>query len=179
MNCCAVTLNDYSLNKPSRLGYVLCGDFTERWALVSQLDFDAPMGTTGFPESKGGATRLPIGPLLVIHENADAFYRDLELSLYVNGELRQRDKAGMMIWPPTDVVNKALNDCDTKYYHQTETLKLTACEAVPAKTLILTGTPQGVGFHVANLWSSAFYLNPGDEVVGIATHMGITRNIIE
>lgn len=176
---CAVTLDNHTTSKPSKLGYVLCGDFTERWALITGLDLDLPMGTTGFPEGKGGPTRLPIGPLLVIPKDADTFYRDLELSLYVNGGLRQRDKAGLMIWSPSVIANKALNGCKMNYYRAKETLNLTSCAAVPAKTLILTGTPEGVGFHLANLWSAAFYLNPGDEVVGVATYLGVTRNLVE
>ncbi len=176
---CALTLNNYLAQSPGKLGYVLCGDFTERWTLISQLDLQAPMGTTGFPEGKGGKTRLPIGPLLVIPKDEEQFYQNLELSLYVNGKLRQRATAGLMIWSPVEIVNKALTNCEVGYHNQGELLHLTPCESIEARTLILTGTPEGVGFHLLNLWSSIFYLNPRDEVLGSATHLGVTRNVVE
>ena len=175
---CAVTLTSHTATEAARLGYVLCNDFTDRWTLVRNIDLDAPMGTTGFPDGKGGEGMLPVGPLLVIPRDADAFYRDLSLELYLNGDLRQRAVGGQMIWPPAEVVSRAFESCDVVYHSEGETLGLTSCSGIPPRTLVLTGTPGGVIFHLVTLWSKSAYLEPGDEVVTVATHLGALRNHI-
>lgn len=173
---CAVTLTPHTAREPARFGYVLCNDFTDRWTLVRQMDFSAPMGTTGFPDGKGGEGMLPIGPLLVVPRDPDAFYRDLSLRLYVNGRLRQRATAGQMIWPPAAILTRALEACDTVYHREEGTLGLADCAGIPPRTLVLTGTPAGVLFHPVTLWSAGAYLGSGDEVVTTATHLGVLRN---
>jgi 2,4-diketo-3-deoxy-L-fuconate hydrolase len=173
---CAVTLAPHTSAEPARFGFVLCNDFTDRWTLVRGMDFDAPMGTTGFPDGKGGEGMLPIGPLLVVPRDAEAFHRDLVLELYVDGALRQRAVGAQMIWPPSEIVARALADCDVAHRHEQGTMPLTDCAGIPARTLILTGTPGGVLFHPVTLWSKRAYLGPGDEVVTVASHLGFLRN---
>ena len=69
---CAVTLAEHRADAPAPLGFLLCGDYTDRLQLVQEIDLDGPMGLSGFTDAKGGAGRLPIGPLLVIPEDEDA-----------------------------------------------------------------------------------------------------------
>ena len=175
---CAITLTAHATLEPARIGYLLCNDFTDRWTLVRDIDLDAPMGTTGFPDGKGGAGMLPVGPLLVIPRDADAFYRDLTLELYVNGDLRQRAVGGQMIWSPAEIVTRAFEACDVAYHRRDGTIGLTDCAGIPPRTLILTGTPAGVMFHPLTLWSKRAYLEPGDEVITVASHLGVLRNRI-
>jgi 2-keto-4-pentenoate hydratase/2-oxohepta-3-ene-1,7-dioic acid hydratase in catechol pathway len=173
---CAVTLTPHTALRPARLGYLLCNDFTDRWTLVRDIDLDAPMGTTGFPDAKGGEGMLPVGFLLLIPRDADAFYRDLTLELYVNGSLRQRALGGQMIWSPAQIASRALEDCDVAYHRRDGSIGLTDCAAIPPRTLLLTGTPGGVMFHPLTLWSAGAYLGPGDEVITLASHLGVLRN---
>ena len=173
---CAVPLSVHTTETPASLGYVICNDFTERWTLVRDIDLDAPMGTTAFPAAKGGDTRLPIGALLVIPADAYAFYEDLELELYVNGALHQRARAGLMIWAPDEILDQAMARCDTPFQLGDETVALVGCDSVPARTLILTGTPEGVAFNPINLWNPGAYLGDGDEVISRATHLGSLIN---
>ncbi len=91
---------------PEFMGLVLCNDFTDRWTLVRQLKIREPMGTTGFPDGKGKDSFLPIGNLFVIPHDLEAFYPEIELNLYVNGRLRQRAKAGLMIWDPEEIIRQ-------------------------------------------------------------------------
>lgn len=175
---CAVTLATHTTQQPARLGYLLCNDFTDRWTLARDIDLDGPMGTTGFPDGKGGNGMLPVGPLLVIPRDADAFYPSLTLELYVNGELRQRAVGREMIWSPAEIASRALENCNVDYHRSEGTVGLTDCAGIPARTLILTGTPSGVMFHPLTLWSAGAYLEPGDEVVTVATHLGVLRNRI-
>lgn len=176
---CALTLDAVSPDEPTRLGYVLCSDFTDRWTLLRDIDLDAPMGSTGFPDAKGGEGMLSVGPLLVIPKDADAFYRDVELRLYQNGRLRQAASAGRMIWSPAEILEHALAGCSTTYQTRRGNIDLTGCDGIPAGTLVLTGTPDGVLFHPLNVWRKGAYLQRGDEVVTTGTHLGMLRNRIE
>ena len=174
---CAVPLTDHTSARPAKLGYLLCGDFTDRWSLVLEIDTQGPMGPTGFPTGKGGATRLPVGALFVVPRDA-AFFESIEISLYVNDRLRQRASGGQMIWSPDEILSRALAGCETGYYAGDVEHRVSDCEAIPARTLILTGTPGGVMFKVPTIWNPLAYLRPGDIVVATATHLGHQRNEI-
>jgi 2-keto-4-pentenoate hydratase/2-oxohepta-3-ene-1,7-dioic acid hydratase in catechol pathway len=174
---CAVTLTEHRPESPAALGYVLCGDFTDRWLLVRDIDLDGEMGRTGFPLAKGGDSRLPIGPLLVI-PNEDDFYRELTLKLYVNNTLRQKSGAKKMIWSPRQILSQAMADCRTPYQLESQTLFIGNCESIPVGTLLLTGTPEGVLFHLMTLWNPWVYLRSGDVVTSFGTFLGYTQNTI-
>lgn len=174
---CAVTLAEHRADAPAPLGYLLCGDYTDRLQLVRQIDLDGPMGLTGFTDAKGGAGRLPVGPLLVIPED-DAFYREVELRLYKNDTLRQRSGADLMIWTPQALLNRALEDCEPRYASLRGMQRVTDCDSIPAGTLLLTGTPAGVQFHVTTLWNPWAYLTEGDVVTSFATYLGYMENRI-
>lgn len=174
---CVVPLEDYDTVQSAQLGYLLCGDYTERWTLVREIDLDGPMGRSGFPRAKGGEGRLPVGPLLVIPRDED-FYRQIELRLYLGETLRQRDLAANMVWSPKQILDRALQDCEPDYRNGEEKLRLTDCEAIPAGTLVLTGTPEGVLFQLGTLWNPWAYLRVGDEVTSFGTHLGFMRNVI-
>lgn len=135
------------------------------------------MGQTGFPIGKGGETRLPVGALLVVPEDAD-FYQSLDIALYVNDELRQRSSGGLMIWSPYEILSRTLGDCRSPYYTEDDVVSISDCEVIPARTLILTGTPEGVMFKVATIWNPLAYLRSGDVVVSTGKFLGTMRNEI-
>ncbi len=176
---CAVPLSDYHLGEKPPLAYLLCGDYTDRWLLVKDMDIGGEMGKTGFALGKGGATHLPVGSLLVIPV-ADDFYQNIEMKLYVNNDLRQLSKAGLMIWNPMQILERMLKDCNTVYKKLAKEIRLlNSCDKVPAKTLVLTGTPEGTMFHIATLWNPWFYLSDGDVVTATATYLGVTSNVVK
>ena len=172
---CAVVLSDHSADNPADLGYTLCGDFTDRWTLVREIDLDGVMGRTGFASAKGGDSRLPLGPLLVVPADEN-FYRDLELSLYVGDVLHQRELGGKMVWSPREILDRALVACGESFEAGENVVKIADCDAVPAGTLLLTGTPAGVLFHPATLWNPWAYLREGDVVTSFGTYLGYMRN---
>ncbi len=174
---CATPMHDYRPGERVQLGYLLCNDFTDRWLLVRDIDLDGPMGLTGFTLGKGGETRMPVGPLLVIPRD-EAFFEKLELSLYVDGQLRQRAGAGDMIWSPSEVLRRALTACDTAYDLEGETVRLVDCDRIAAGTLLLTGTPGGVMFKPATLWAPWAYLRRGQNVQSFGTYLGALSNEI-
>lgn len=176
---CAVTLAPYRPDSPAPLGFVLCNDFTDRWALLVEIDLDTAMGRTGFADAKGGAGMLPIGPFLVVPAGDPGFHESLEFGLAVNGQLRQRDSAGLMIWSPQEIAQNALGACETEFVSGAGDHRLAPCDAIPAATLLLTGTPAGVAFHYLNIWRPGSYLRRGDEVLTYGQHLGVIVNVID
>jgi 2-keto-4-pentenoate hydratase/2-oxohepta-3-ene-1,7-dioic acid hydratase in catechol pathway len=176
---CAVALGVYSADGPAPLGFVLCNDFTDRWALLTEIDLDTPMGQSGFPDAKGGAGMLPIGPFLLVPSRDADFHRRLEIGLAVNDRLRQRDSAGLMIWSPHEIALTALENCEAPFVSTAGSHRLTPCDAIDEATLLLTGTPAGVAFHFLNIWRPGSYLRSGDRVLAYGSHLGVLRNTIE
>ncbi|MFT5443940.1 MAG: 2,4-diketo-3-deoxy-L-fuconate hydrolase [Myxococcota bacterium] len=174
---CAAPLTDHTSANPAKLGYVLCGDFTDRWSLIKHIDLDGPMGPTGFPNGKAGETRLPVGALFVI-PNDHEFYKSLDVKLYVNDELRQQASAALMIWSPNEILSRTLADCETPYKLDDSFIRIADCDVIPARTFILTGTPEGVIFKVPTIWNPLAYLRPGDVVISTGKYLGFMRNEI-
>jgi 2,4-didehydro-3-deoxy-L-rhamnonate hydrolase len=161
------------------LGLVLVNDFTDRWSLVRHFDGDLKMGQTGFVDGKSREGYAPIGDLLVIPRDPESFYRDIELSLYVNGRLRQRERAGRMVWGPREMIAETLHRENWTFHGHGGTVPLLPQPGtLPRGTLILSGTPAGVIFKPVNLWAWWLYLQPGDEVVASADALGALRNRI-
>ncbi len=165
--------------KPKTLGLVLANEFTDRWSLVRNLSRGSEMGTTGFVEGKSREGYAPVGNLLVIPKDLDAFYRGLELSLYVNGKLRQRAKSGEMVWGPQQIVDQIFEREGWTFHRYDSTVPLLSRAGVIERgTVIFSGTPAGVIFKPINLWNPSFYLKPGDEVIMRSDYLGILVNQI-
>jgi len=175
---CAVPLDDYTIEKPSTLGVTLCNDFTDRWDLVRNIDLDGPLGRTGFADGKSGERRLPLGALLVVPQDADAFLDGVALGLAVNGDLRQQGRGSQMIWKASTVMQETLAQCDQPYQYQGAEIPLTECGAIKAGTVVMLGTPDGVAFQMPNIWMPWPYLRPSDEVLTFASHLGVLRTRI-
>jgi 2,4-didehydro-3-deoxy-L-rhamnonate hydrolase len=163
---------------PATLGLVLANELTDRWALVRGLDRAAPMGATGFADGKGREGFAPLGPLLVIPRDLAAFYPQLELRLYLNGRLRQKERAAAMLWTPQRILAEIFWRADWRFEHRGGQVPLLPPGGLRAGTIIFSGTPAGVIFKPLNLWNPWVYLRPGDEVVLRADHLGSIRNRI-
>lgn len=176
-----VALKDLSPDAvfPEFMGLVLCNDFTDRWTLVRQLKFSAPMGTTGFPDAKGKRAFLPIGNLFVVPRNPETFYPEIELNLYINGRLRQRAKVGLMIWSPREIVRQIFLHSNWDFHSARGSISLLPdTGGIRAGTIVLSGTPAGVIFRPVNIWNGRLYLAEGDEVVMRSERMGVLHNTI-
>lgn len=154
---------------------VLCNDFTDRWALVRDIDLSGPLGRTGFPTGKGCPGCLATGYLVVIPKDP-AFHRSLELQLFVDDALRQRFVMDQMILSIDDIVAQAFAEANDPFQYGSETVPLLATGRIPAGTLLLTGTAAGVAFKPINIWSQRFYLQPGDVVRTEGRFLGHLEN---
>ncbi len=162
---------------PGRFGVLLCNDFTDRWTLVKGMLRPGEMGTRGFADGKGRPGFLPVGPFLVVPDDLDAFVSGVTLELWVNGGLRQRSAASEMIWDLPTLVERSFAWRDLAYHHAGSTRSILPEEGgIPARALVLSGTPGGVIFQLSTLWRGSLYLQPGDEVVARATGLGALRN---
>jgi 2-keto-4-pentenoate hydratase/2-oxohepta-3-ene-1,7-dioic acid hydratase in catechol pathway len=94
-------------------------------------------------KGKGLDRSCPLGPILVTKDEI-ADPNELELSLTVNGQPRQRAKVGQMIFPIPEIIRS-----------------LSAGLTLEPGDIIATGTPSGVGYAM----DPPQYLTPGDEVV--------------
>jgi len=159
-------------------GMVLCNDFTDRWTLLKELDLGGPLGRTGFASGKGCEECLPTGYLVVIPRAPD-FYLSLNVSLYVNDELRQQFRMADVILPIEEIVFQAFRNRHAEYWKGDEPVALLPHGYIPRGTLLMTGTAAGVLFKPANIWNQAFYLQAGDVVRTEATYLGHLENTVE
>ncbi|MDX2170574.1 MAG: fumarylacetoacetate hydrolase family protein [Deltaproteobacteria bacterium] len=134
-------------DEPAAMGLILCNDFTDRDALLRHLDpWDVASGA-GFTTGKSAPGYLPVGDLFVIPRDHRRFAADLQLLLAVNGELRQRAPARAMIWDFDALLAQAWAARERRWSHRGATVGLLADPTViPARTLLLAGTPHGTVF---------------------------------
>jgi 2-keto-4-pentenoate hydratase/2-oxohepta-3-ene-1,7-dioic acid hydratase in catechol pathway len=162
---------------PGRFGVLLCNDFTDRWTLVKGMLAPGEMGTRGFADAKGKPGFLPVGAFLVVPDDLDAFLAGVTLELWVNGALRQRSPARAMIWDLPTLVERSFAWRERAYHHAGGVRSiLPAADGIPARALVLSGTPGGVIFALGNLWRGTLYLQPGDEVVARANGLGALQS---
>jgi 2-keto-4-pentenoate hydratase/2-oxohepta-3-ene-1,7-dioic acid hydratase in catechol pathway len=158
-------------------GLVLCNDFTDRWTLLQELDLGQPFGLTGFASGKGCDGCLPTGYLVVVPSSPE-FYLSLDLSLYVNDELKQQFSMSDVILPIEAIIAQAFASQDADYRRGDEPVSLLPHGEIPRGTLILTGTAAGVLFKPVNIWNQGFYLQAGDVVRTEATYLGHLENTV-
>jgi 2-keto-4-pentenoate hydratase/2-oxohepta-3-ene-1,7-dioic acid hydratase in catechol pathway len=119
-------------------GLVIVNDVSARDVQISHEQFH---------KAKSYRTFGPVGPWLVLIDQADADrIAELQLTLKVDGEIRQRDYAGDMIFAPPATLTELSQIMDLN-----------------AGDLIATGTPGGVALHppsaTVQKWAT-FLLSP-------------------
>lgn len=145
-----VPLHDLHAGEPSpaSMGLILTNDFTDRQTLLEQSDANDIASGRGFTNAKSQPGFLPTGDLFVIPRNWQAFYRDLQLELYVDGQLRQRATPMDLIWDADTILKEIFVAGDRTFDHDGTPVTVTdEVGTIPRGTLILTGTPAGVIFR--------------------------------
>ena len=89
-----------------RMGLVVYSDYTDRETLLRNVDPDDLTSGRGFTIGKSFPGFLPVGNLFVIPRDVRRFSASVELRLYVNGELRQRDVMGHAVWDIDEILRR-------------------------------------------------------------------------
>ena len=121
---------------------------------VSARDWQKEHGGGQWCRGKSFDTFCPLGPELV-HPSAIPDVQNLRIETRINGEVRQQSSTADMIFPVPDLI-----------------AFLSGSMTLLPGTVILTGTPSGVGMGM----SSPHYLAPGDEMEVDIEHLGVLRN---
>jgi 2-keto-4-pentenoate hydratase/2-oxohepta-3-ene-1,7-dioic acid hydratase in catechol pathway len=205
-----VLLADHPLDgtAPAALGLTIVNDLTDRERLVRGLNLLDIDSGAGFPDAKSRDGVLPVGSFLVIPRDWKTYSADLELELYVNGGLRQRSTTSAMIWSPEQIFREVAARQGRLLPYQGSTVPLAPPGGtLAARTIILTGTPEGVVFrpptarqvmagippyalsfawstrspldrYLAAAHASGAFLQPGDEVLLRAERLGLLRTTV-
>lgn len=130
-------------------GYTIAND-------VSARKWQKTGGSGQWVRGKSFDTFCPIGPAVVLTDEIDD-PNNLSLKTVLNGEVMQESNTSDMIFPVEQLI---------EYLSEDTTL-------LPG-TLILTGTPEGVGFTR----NPAVYLKPGDTIEMTIDKIGTLRNTV-
>ncbi|MEM1132101.1 MAG: fumarylacetoacetate hydrolase family protein [Pseudomonadota bacterium] len=128
-------------------GVFLCGDFTNRNALVELADPDNLDSGSGFSDSKSGPGHFPTGPFLVIPKDWKAFVSDIRMTTNLNDEPRQDARGGEMTLDFRELVAKSLGDMSEPRFLYRDGYELLAPNAsIEQSMTLMSGTSEGVIF---------------------------------
>jgi 2-keto-4-pentenoate hydratase/2-oxohepta-3-ene-1,7-dioic acid hydratase in catechol pathway len=131
------------------LGYTVGND-------VSARDTASPVGGLDLFSMKGLDKSTPLGPWIVTKDEfGGAGQIDVEITLRVNGETRQRDRTKKMIWTIDECLEYVL-----------------ARTSLVAGDVLFTGTTDGVAAEDGR------WLQPGDVVESEIEGIGVIRNVV-
>lgn len=135
-----------------KFAYFLCGDFTDRAALLLQMDVDNVQSGKGFSSAKSVSGYFPTGPFLVIPNNAEKFLKNIALSLYRNERLVQHANVLEMTWDIQQAIKQLF-----EHHLQKKPTHAKASQWLPDGKLtsditLLTGTPSGVIMRPPSFW---------------------------
>jgi 2,4-diketo-3-deoxy-L-fuconate hydrolase len=131
---------------PRFLGLLASNDFTDRETLMHAVDRNDIESGKGFTTGKSFPGFLPVGPLLVIPRDYRSFSRELEIRLYVNDALRQKALGSEMVWDIDEVLRQVFARKGVRWDFRGREVALFEGDAIPARTLVLSGTPHGTVF---------------------------------
>ena len=146
---CLVPLQPLGLTDAASGGLILGNDVTDRAVLMRGVDLKDPQSGRGFTDGKSAVGYLPVGDLFVVPKDLRAFVAGLTLQLSVNGAERQRAPATEWIWDLDEILKRARAKRDVVWSWREGAVRLAFDPdgAIPARTLIMAGTPAGTIFH--------------------------------
>jgi len=132
------------------LGYTVGNDVSAR-----DLQFGGSVTGMDMFSAKGLDATSGVGPWIVTRDEFGDASPDLALTLTVDGDTRQADRTGNLVWG----VGELLAYVDAR-------------SALHVGDIMFTGTPAGVGHETGR------YLEPGQEVVVTLEGTGSLRNVV-
>jgi len=128
-------------------GFFLCGDFTNRNALINLADPDNLNSGRGFSDAKSGPDFFPTGPFLVIPKDWKAFVSRVRMTTNVNGSPRQDARGNEMTLDFRKLVEKAFSDmAGPRFLYRENYWKLVPEGIIPSTMTLMSGTAEGTIF---------------------------------
>lgn len=128
-------------------GFFLCGDFTNRNALINLADPDNLDSGRGFSDAKSGPDFFPTGPFLVIPRDWKAFVSSVRMTTNVNASPRQDARGSEMTLDFRKLVEKAFNDMAApRFLYRESYWKLAPEGTIPPTVTLMSGTAEGTIF---------------------------------
>ena len=125
----------------------LCGDFTNRNALVNLADPDNLDSGYGFSDAKSGLDFFPTGPFLVIPKNWSSFVSKLRMTTSVNNNARQDARGSEMTLDFRQLTEKSLSDMSERRFLYADNFHFLAPgNRIDKTTTLMSGTAEGVIF---------------------------------
>jgi 2-keto-4-pentenoate hydratase/2-oxohepta-3-ene-1,7-dioic acid hydratase in catechol pathway len=135
----------------SMIGFLVVNDFTDRATLIREMDSKNVLGGKGFPDAKSKKGFLPTGPYIVVPRDWQSFVKELQLTLTVNGKVRQNGHAKDMVWNINKIIEQALaSKGEKRWSFEDNKVALFDSTCIPANSIIITGTPAGVVLNAPN-----------------------------
>ncbi|MBP6013793.1 MAG: fumarylacetoacetate hydrolase family protein [Alphaproteobacteria bacterium] len=155
---CLVAMKPLGPNDKASGGLILCNDVTDRATLLRNIDPSNPQSGKGFTSGKSAPGYLPVGDLFVVPRDLKAFVAGLDLQLSVNGQERQRARVTEWIWDLDEILRqaRAKRAVTWTYWGGTARFPFDSQGTIPARTLVLAGTPAGTVFKGVNTGDYAF-----------------------
>jgi len=136
-------------------GYTIANDVSARTVTFKKARADRPWDEFyDWLNGKWSDGFLPMGPYLVTSDEIEDV-QNLNLTLSVNGEVKQNANTSQMIYPVADIVSF-----------------LSHIMTLEPGDVIATGTPSGVGLATGD------YLNPGDKIECSIENLGTLTNTL-
>jgi 2-keto-4-pentenoate hydratase/2-oxohepta-3-ene-1,7-dioic acid hydratase in catechol pathway len=128
-------------------GLFLCGDFTNRNALVELVDPDNLDSGHGFSDSKSGPDFFPTGPFIVVPKDLASFVSNLRMTTSVNQQARQDARGGEMTLDFRQLAEKSLADMSQqRFLYADEFHYLAPHKRIDSNMTLMSGTAEGVIF---------------------------------
>ncbi len=128
-------------------GVFLCGDFTNRNALVAMADPDNLDSGFGFSDSKSGPGHFPTGPFIVVPRDWKAFSGQLRMTTSVNDEPRQDARGREMTLDFRQLAEHALADMDrARFQYRGAFYPLAPDRRIGSGMTLMSGTSEGTIF---------------------------------
>lgn len=127
--------------------FFLCGDFTNRNALINLADPDNLDSGSGFSDAKSGPDFFPTGPFLVIPTDWKAFVGTIRMTTTVNGAPRQDARGGEMTLDFRALAQKAFTDmANARFLYRGRYTRMMPAGAIPPTATLMSGTAEGTIF---------------------------------
>lgn len=128
-------------------GVFLCGDFTNRNALVELADPDNLDSGYGFSDAKSGPLHFPSGPVVVVPRDWKTFVAGVRMTTAVNGAPRQDARGAEMVLDFRALVAKVLGDMEhPRFLYRGSFHRLAPQGRIKADMTLMSGTSEGVIF---------------------------------